>query len=373
MTTHLAKAVWQFLLWCSGFGACALAWAQQAPWHLDSSQSNPNAAPAAINVWGVQPGPHPVVVALIDSGVLSAHPALQGRLLPGVDMQSGINNLRGKRSDLSEPEAPNLDCRERPVSPGYRTHGTEVASLIAGNGYDNVWGVNPQAQILPIRVVGPCPMTRQDIHDAIAWAAGFDVPGVASNPYPADIINISFSGGGFECASSTQAMIDRVLAKGVFVVASGGNTFGKRLQEPANCKGVIAVGAVNPILEIEPYSSLDERTTVYAPGGGVKMNRPESWANNKLRVATEVMPRDALPKFTGADRGVGTSFAAPLVSGFLSLLKSVKPSFNPIYFAENLNDFTQQIEADLKNGQCPCFIRTIYLQKRDEWMLDYVR
>lgn len=352
-----------------GSMAVFAASAQEVPWHLDSPESNPQAAPAAINVWGVQPGPHRVVVALIDSGVLSAHPALQGRLLPGFDMQSGLNNLRGQRSDLSEPEPANLDCRDRAVSPGYRTHGTEVASLIAGNGHDNVWGVNPKALILPIRVVGPCPMTRRDIHDAMAWAAGFDVPGVPINPNPADIINISFSGGGFGCAASTQTLVNQILDSGIFVVAAGGNSFGKRLQEPANCEGVISVGAVNALAEVEAYSALDERTTLYAPGGGPRLIRPESWSINRLRVATEVMPRNAPPRLKGEDRGVGSSFAAPVVSGFLALLKSVKPNFTPNDFADNIDDFTQRVEADLKAGECPCFIRSLYLQKRDEWAL----
>ena len=350
-------------LWAVG------AHAQQVPWHLDSHELNPDAAPGAINVWGVKPGPHRVVVAIIDSGVLSAHPALSGRLLPGFDMQSGQNNLRGQRSELFEPEAPNLNCRDMAVSPSYRTHGTEVASLIAGNGHDNVWGVNPEAKILPIRVVGPCPMTRRDIHDAMSWAAGLHVPDVPPNPNPAQIINISFSGGGFTCAASTQLLVNHLVSRGIFIVAAGGNTFGKRLQEPANCQGVISVGAVNALLTPESYTALDERTSLYAPGGGPKLNRHESWALNRLRVATEVTTRQKPATLKGEDRGVGSSFAAPIVSGFLALLKSIRPEFGPNDFGMRIDEFTQQVEVDLKNGECPCSIRTLYLQKRHEWML----
>jgi serine protease len=46
------------------------------------------AAPAAINTAGTKPGPHEVVVAVIDGGVLPNHPSLSGRLLPGYDMMS---------------------------------------------------------------------------------------------------------------------------------------------------------------------------------------------------------------------------------------------------------------------------------------------
>jgi len=216
--------------------------ANPAPWHLAGQQAANNPAPAAINAWGIAPGPHRVVVAVIDSGVLAEHPALRGRLLPGYDMQSAPKNTREGRSPNSAPELPNLSCQGQPTTNAYRTHGTEVASLVAGNGAGGVWGVNPQAYVVPVRIMGPCPMTRHDIHDAIAWAAGLPVPGVPANAHPARIINLSFAGGGFSCDARTQALIDKVVAKGVFVVAAGGNNFGKPLQEPANCLGVISVG-----------------------------------------------------------------------------------------------------------------------------------
>ncbi len=62
--------------------------AQDLPWHLGSMNSTTAAAPAAINTAGTKPGPHEVVVAVIDGGVLPNHPSLSGRLLPGYDMMS---------------------------------------------------------------------------------------------------------------------------------------------------------------------------------------------------------------------------------------------------------------------------------------------
>jgi subtilisin family serine protease len=46
------------------------------------------ASPSAINTAGNQPGPHRIVVAVIDSGVIASHPSLKGRILPGYDMVS---------------------------------------------------------------------------------------------------------------------------------------------------------------------------------------------------------------------------------------------------------------------------------------------
>lgn len=318
--------------------------AGKVPWHLESVMVPTPPAPSSINAWGIKPGDNKVVVAVLDSGVISEHPALRGRLLPGYDMQQAPNNTRGSRSENATPESPNQSCKGQPVSNAYRTHGTEVTSLIAGNGEDGVWGVNPNAYILPIRIMGPCPASRDDIIDAMAWAAGLFVEGVPINPNPAHIINLSFSGGDFSCDRRTQELIDKIVAKGIFVVAAAGNNFGKQLQEPANCHGVISVGALNAQNELEVYSALDQRTTIYAPGGGRNLPARAPWAVNKLRVATEQLDMLGRPRLNGADRGIGTSYAAPVVSGLVALLLSHQPDTKPETFKANIKQFAEELQ-----------------------------
>lgn len=153
------------------------AWAHassELPWHLGAHNPN-NTAPSAINTVNVKPGSQRIVVAVIDSGVIATHPSLNGQLLPGYDMLSAPNNLRGGRSTNFSPDERDARCGQRLVSSAFRTHGTEVASLIAANGNEGVYGVNPSAKILPIRLFGACSMSRSDLLDAIAWAAGFPV------------------------------------------------------------------------------------------------------------------------------------------------------------------------------------------------------
>jgi len=365
MTPCLNRFAWLklFAFWLS-LGWVSPAIAVSSPWHLASVFTQHTIAPAAINVWGVESGPHQVVIAVIDSGVIADHPALQGRLLPGYDMQSTPHNIRSERSTNFMPEPPNMRCNDMPVSNAYRTHGTEVASLIVGNGFGNVWGVNPSALVLPVRIMGPCPMTRADIMDAIAWAAGFEVPGVPRNPYPAQVINLSFAGGGFSCDVRTQGLIDRVVEHGIFVVAAGGNNFRKQLQEPANCRGVISVGAVSAEGDIELYSALDSRTVLYAPGGGRPLNVTGNWSANKLRVATEELDLLGRPRLVGADRGIGTSFAAPVVSGFIALLLSHRPNTRPADLMQNLEAFARDIKVQ-GLPDCPCPGRVLRLSKKE--------
>lgn len=346
-----SRSVRQCLLTLALVVASSVANAQELPWHLGSL--NPaSAAPSAINTASFKPGPHEVVVAVIDSGVLASHPSLEGRLLPGFDMLSPPLNLRGARSADFSPDARDAKCAERITSGAFRTHGTEVSSLIAGNGKDGVRGVNPNAKILPIRLFGSCPMTRADLLDAMAWAGGLPVAGVPANPHPARIINLSFSGGKRECGPDLQGLLSRLAKKNIFVVAAVGNTFGKKLAEPSNCEGVISVGAVDAENNIENYSALDARTVIYAPGGGKDLTGSAPWHVNKLKVATFDVDFKGDETPLGAARGVGTSYAAPLVSGFLSLLLSRRADMTPTEFMNELPKFTRAVNPTARCPDC---------------------
>lgn len=324
--------------------------AQDLPWHLGSMNSTTATAPAAINTAGTKPGPHEVVVAVIDGGVLPNHPSLSGRLLSGYDMLSAPNNLKGGRSADFGPDPRDAKCGERVTSGTYRTHGTEVASLIAGNGRDGVIGVNPSAKILPVRLFGSCHMSRTDLLDSLAWAAGMPVAGAPTNPNPARVINLSFAGGKSVCGDDLQQLLDRVAKKDIFVVAAVGNTFGKRLAEPANCRGVISVGAVDAENNIEQYSGLDPRTTIYAPGGGKRISVDAPWRVNKLKVATFDINFKGDESPASLFTGVGTSYAAPLVAGFVSLLLSHKPEMTPADFVKQLPKYSRPVNP---SAHCP--------------------
>jgi serine protease len=313
--------------------------------------SNTVAAPAAINTAGTKPGPNEVVVAVIDGGVLPNHPSLSGRLLPGYDMLSAPNNLKGGRSTDFGPDQRDAKCGDHVSAGPYRTHGTEVASLIAGNGRDGVVGVNSRAKILPVRLFGSCNMSRADLLDSLAWAAGMPVDGVPINTNPARVINLSFAGGKSVCGDDLQQLIDRLSKKNIFVVAAVGNTFGRKLAEPANCRGVISVGAVDAENNIENYSALDARTVVYAPGGGKRISSVDrAWRVNKLKVATFDVDFKGNESPAGLFSGVGTSYAAPLVSGFVSLLLSHNPALTPADFIKQLPKFSRPVNP---SPNCP--------------------
>lgn len=339
------------IIFCTLFVSLCANSAQELPWHLGTANPN-NAAPAAINTAHIKPGPNRIVVAVIDSGVIAAHPSLEGQLLPGYDMLSAPNNLRGGRSTNFAPDERDSRCGQRLVSGAFRTHGTEVASLIAANGIDGVYGVNPSARIVPVRLFGACSMSRTDLLDAIAWAAGIPVAGVPDNPYPAKVINMSIAGGLSVCGADLQRLITKIVEKNVFIVAAAGNNFHKPLPEPANCSGVFSIGALDAENQIEVYSALDPRTTLYAPGGGKKLSADANWAVNKLMVATYELDFLGNERAAALERGVGTSFAAPVVSGFISLWLSHNPTKQPTDLVKELPKFLRQVRPLEKCSEC---------------------
>ena len=328
---------------CSLVLCWGAAWSEEIPRHLgrvDGAQ----ASPSAINTAGNQPGPHRIVVAVIDSGVIASHPSLKGRLLPGYDMVSANLNFRKTRSPDFSPEERDTRCGEKVPPASFRTHGTEVASLIAGNGVDGVLGVNPQAQIVPVRLFGACATSRHDLLDAIAWSAGLPVKDVPDNPNPARIINLSLSGGFSVCSEELQNLIYRVTEKNIFVVVAAGNNFQKKLQEPANCQGVISVGALDAQNRIADYSALDPRTVIYAPGGGPALSGTEQWSMNKLKVASYEHLINGQDRPYAPYGGVGTSYAAPIVAGYISLWLSHWPEKTRTDFLSELDRFTRRVQ-----------------------------
>jgi serine protease len=124
-------------------------------------------------------------------------------------------------------------------------HGTHVAGTVAAatNNAVGVSGIDWASKLQPVRVLGKCGGYLSDIADAMRWAAGLSVPGTPLNANPARVINLSLGGSG-ACSATLQSAVDSVIAAGTVVVAAAGNNAGDAGNfQPANCNGVIAVGA----------------------------------------------------------------------------------------------------------------------------------
>jgi serine protease len=146
---------------------------------------NDPTAMSAFSAWDVTHGSSSIVVAVVDSGY-RPHAAMAGRFLPGYDMVSDpptANDGDGRDPDASDPG----DWISATDAAGYFAgcdvtssvwHGTGVAGIIGANTNDGIWtaGIDWNAQLLPVRVLGKCGGYDSDVADGIAWAAGLEVP-----------------------------------------------------------------------------------------------------------------------------------------------------------------------------------------------------
>lgn len=285
------------------------------------------------------------IVAVLDTG-LTSHPDLTGRTLPGYDFVSDAvyaNDGDGRDSDPADPgdwvsatdkatDAHFVGCDEARSS----WHGTLITGLIAA-ATDNrigVAGIAPQGRVLPVRVAGKCGATVADIVDGMRWAAGLAVAGVPGNPNPARIINISF-GGSAACGPEYQGVIDELRTRGAgglgtVVVAAAGNEHGA-VTRPASCTGAVGVAALNRDGFKTHYSNFGSELAAsgLATVGGDD-NSAGAWRYLLADSGIVSVWNTGTQAPGQADYAAlfGTSFAAPMVSGTLSLMLSVNPGLS---------------------------------------------
>ena len=155
-------------------------------WHYNyvAGSSEGLNLPAA---WNITTGSSSIVVAVVDTGILN-HTDLAGRTVAGYDFIDDTfvaNDGNGRDNNPADPGDWILanECGGTHSAQSSSWHGTHVAGTIgaASNNSVGVAGVNWNAKILPVRVLGKCGGYTSDIVDGMRWAAGLSVSGVPAN------------------------------------------------------------------------------------------------------------------------------------------------------------------------------------------------
>jgi thermitase len=226
----------------------------------------------APNAWTTTTGSGNVTIAVLDTGIDSAHPDLAAKLVPG-------RNIYDNNDDTRDVFG----------------HGTPVAG-IAGASSNNGIGVASDAWgcgIMPVRISDLSGMApASTIASGLSWAAY----------HGARVANVSYYVTGNKTISAAAKYFQ---SKGGVVVAAAGN-FGT-METVQDDPYILTIGATDPDDVIYYYSNRGNNLDLVAPG------------NNTTTL---------LGGLYGA--GGGTSFAAPVVAGAAALMFSINPSLTPV-------------------------------------------
>ncbi len=340
-------------------------------WSLRAPTTNELSGIDVETAWGVvQPllaGGLGVVVAVLDSGVRLDHPDFGDTLLPGYDFVDQDYGPTGAPLGTFITAGDPNGWDPNPSDPGdwvtaadsaagvlsgcpvadSSWHGTQTAGLVGavtGNGIGMASVGANLLQVLPVRVMGKCGGWDSDIMAGMRWAAGLSVPGVPQNSHPARVLNLSLGSAG-ACTSTYQAVTAELNAIGVVVVASAGND-SLAVNTPANCSGVVAVGAVRQMGTKAGYASLGPEVVISAPGG----NCVNATGTCLYPIVSTVNWGKQAPGANGYSDGdlapaLGTSFSAPQVAGTVGLMLSVNPALDAAQVVQILRQSARTFPA----------------------------
>lgn len=293
--------------------------------------------------WSITTGSPNVVVAVLDSGILSGHPDLDpARNVPGFDMISDPSISADGDGRDANPEDPG----DEGTPQGSSFHGTHVAGTIGArsNNMLGVAGVDWSCKLMHVRVLGRGGGTIDDIVNGVLFAAGLANGSGQVPAARADIINMSLGAPGL--IPVFEQACDAAAAAGCLLVAAAGNENSSELSSPEGFASVLSVGAVDLVRQRAPYSNFATSVDVWAPGGDGTADRN---GDNEP---------DGVLSLKGTDQGAfiidweqGTSMASPHVAGVAALIKAVNPGLTASQLRGILtSSATTQPGVSLPNG-----------------------
>jgi subtilisin family serine protease len=222
-----------------------------------------------------------IVVAHLDSGADSQHPALQTAIGKWAEFDSS-----GKPVDVQGPYADGDD------------HGTHTAGTLAGRRIDGspIVGMAPDVELIDARIVGHGD-TIVRVLAGMNWAL----------EKGARVLNLSVGFPGWK--ASFESIIRILRANHLLPVVAIGNDGAERTRSPGNFPTVLSVGATDEHDKVAPFSGSHKPGD---PGTGPMVCAP----------GVKVLSAKPGGGYREAD---GSSMATPHIAGLAALLFSARP------------------------------------------------
>jgi subtilisin len=217
-----------------------------------------------------------VRVAVVDSGIEYDHPAVAGAVYSGIMVENDPDSEAGFRYLPDDP----------PTDPA--GHGTACAGIIHA--------IAPQAEIYSVRVLGSNMRGR-----AIQFAAGLDW--AIENDM--QVVNLSLSTAKEEYFGLFHDLADQAYFKNINIISAVNNI--PAPSYPSQYSSVISVAAHDGQNPFTFYYNPHPPVEFGAPGIDVEI----AWNNKQYLIST------------------GNSFAAPHITGIVTLIRAKHPELTP--------------------------------------------
>lgn len=296
-----------------------------AQWYLESPSDIDLDMEAA---WEISRGSTSVVVAVMDTGILTSHPEFAGRLWvnPGEIAGNGIDDDGNEYVDdihgwdSTSPSGGDANIEDDDIDdlgPVGHGHGTYVSSLLLANS-DNahqIAGFDHFAKLLTVRSFnsfGP--------PNVVEVVAGLDYLVINSALY--DVLNMSWYHGTFNAYKIRLNMLQT--AGALMITGSGNNSSsgGADNGYPSAHPGAISVAATDANDAHAPFSNTGSSVQFSAPG---------------VDIYTASYPKPGEPHSDPFDANSyhqedGTSFSTPMVAATAMLSLAIRPAMTHLEF-----------------------------------------
>ena len=268
----------------------------------------------ALEAWEETRGNEDVVIAVIDTGIDFDHPDLMDKAISrGYDFVNDDNEAADDHG-----------------------HGTFVSGLAAAktNNKEGIAGVSWDSKILPLKAVD------SDGSGYVSWLVEA-IRYAADNGAGVISMSLGFSLEPGEEVPSLEEALVYANANGVVCVASAGNESSSVLYPAAYDEYCLAVASTDYNDSTPAWSNFGPEVDVAAPGAKIVSLVP-TWLPGLI------WNDFTLPPYGFGD---GTSASAAIVSGFVALIKGIKPWLSPDQIMDVIRYSADDVNADEYPGK----------------------